>query len=188
MTAQSTLLSIALQSSAQDYLLLFLFLIVAIIFIALFYSWWRGVSDEDLDEIIEADANQTTGPAMIGTQIRADDAAEEEEEAEEETAVIEPVVEAEEEEPAPIEPDDLKKIEGVGPKIAELLNNAGIQTYSQLADTDAEQIKQILADAGARYKLADPTSWPAQAKLAAAADWDALQELQDKLSAGRHVD
>ena len=102
MTAQSTLLSIALQSSAQDYLLLFLFIIVAIIFFTVFYYWWRGVSDEDLDKIIEDDANQTTGPAMIDAQIHADEVAEELEKVEEETAVIEPVAEAEPEEPTPV--------------------------------------------------------------------------------------
>jgi len=213
-TAQSILLSIALQSSSTDYLLLFLFLIVAIIFFAIFYYWWRGVSDEDLDEIKEADANQTSGPATFGEElpVEADivesdvavdeDAHSEEEAADvvEETAVVEPVAEVVEEkheeieavepepEPAPVAPDDLKKIEGVGPKIEELLNNAGIQTYTQLAETDADQLKQILADAGARYQMANPTSWPAQAKLAGAADWDGLTEFQDKLHAGRHVD
>jgi predicted flap endonuclease-1-like 5' DNA nuclease len=214
-TAQSILLSIALQSSSTDYLLLFLFLIVAIIFFAIFYYWWRGVSDEDLAQVIEADAAQTSGPATLGEIAPVESSVSEdvvvEETVEVETAVVEPVdevvVEAEAElveevvveepvaetesiepEPVPVEPDDLKKIEGVGPKIEELLNNAGIQTYAQMAETDADQIKGILADAGSRYQMADPTSWPAQAKLAAGADWDGLTEFQDKLHAGRHVD
>lgn len=211
MTAQSILLSIALQSSSTDYLLVFLFLIVAIIFFAVFYFWWRGVSDEDLDKIIEADANQTSGPATYGEELPVSEAVAVEVASEEaavvevETAVVEPIAEtaveevvlekvvlekvvAVEPEPAPVEPDDLKKIEGVGPKIEELLNNAGILTYAQLADAESDQLKQILADAGSRYQMADPTSWPAQAKFAATADWDGLTELQDKLSSGRHVD
>ncbi len=92
MTAQSILLSIALQSSAQDYLLLFLFLIVAIIFFVIFYSWWRGVSEEDLDKIIEADAKQTSGPATFGEELPVPVQASEEIVAvEAETAVAEPV-------------------------------------------------------------------------------------------------
>ena len=71
-------------------------------------------------------------------------------------------------------------------KIEELLNNAGIQTYGQLADSDVDQLKQILTNAGTRYKLADPISWPGQAKLAVAGDWDSLDALQDQLSAERH--
>jgi len=214
-TLHSILLSIALQSSSTDYLLLFLFLIVAIIFFAIFYYWWRDVSDEDLEKIKEADANQTSGPATYGEELSVerdvaesevsvdeDDTHHEEEvvEVAEETAVVEPVAEVVKEtseeteavepkpEPAPVEPDDLKKIEGVGPKIEELLNNAGIQTYAQLAGSDPDQLKQILADAGSRYQMANPTSWPAQAKLAGAADWDGLTEFQDMLHAGRHVD
>ncbi len=85
MTLQSILLSIALQSSSTDYLLLFLFLIVAIIFFAIFYSWWRDVSDEDLEKIKEADANQTSGPATVGEEMLV-----EEEEVEGETAVSQP--------------------------------------------------------------------------------------------------
>lgn len=220
MTTQSILLTIALQSGSQEYLLLFLFLIVAVIFFAIFYYWWRGVSDEDLAEIKEADANQTTGPAITGeempeyAQAEADAIADRDAllaeqadhtvaevvaEVEVETAVAEPVEEAAETEsnepvvaaepePFSVDPDDLKKIEGIGPKIQELLNNAGIFTFAQLADADVEQIKLILADAGTRYQLADPSSWPTQARLAAAADWDGLNELQDKLSADKHAD
>ena len=209
MTAQSTLLSTPLQSSSQDYLLLILYLIVALSFFALFYYWWRGVSEGDLKKIKMADAQQTTGPAVWGTEMpqyaqseaealadrdtllasQAEQVAaeilEEADEEEGETAVVQSVAAVA---PEPIKPDDLKKIEGIGPKIEQLLNKADIQTYPQLAAADVEQLKQILADAGARYQLADPTTWPAQAKLAAAADWDGLNELQDKLSGGKDVD
>ena len=99
MTAQSILLSIALQSSSTDYLLVFLFLIVAIIFFAVFYFWWRGVSDEDLDKIIEADAAQTSGPATYGEEapvseeVAVEAVSEEAAAVEAETAVAEPVEE-----------------------------------------------------------------------------------------------
>ena len=79
MTIQSIWLSITLQSSTENYLLVFLFLIVALIFFAVFFYWWRSVSDEDLDEIIEADANQTSGPATFGEELSVAAKVEEEE-------------------------------------------------------------------------------------------------------------
>ncbi|MBN1221543.1 MAG: DUF4332 domain-containing protein [Anaerolineae bacterium] len=88
--------------------------------------------------------------------------------------------------PAPVEPDDLTVIEGIGPKISGLLQAAGVTTLAQLAETDVAQIRQILEDAGL-IRLADPTTWPEQAKLAAAGDWQALQKLQDELQGGRRV-
>jgi large subunit ribosomal protein L21 len=86
------------------------------------------------------------------------------------------------------EADDLTKVEGIGPKIAELLNAAGISTYRALSETTPEQIKAILSAAGGRYQTAVPDSWPQQAQLAADGSWDALTELQDKLDGGRYVD
>jgi len=88
--------------------------------------------------------------------------------------------------PPPAPPDPLsEKLEGVGPKIQEILYGAGIKTFAQLAETDVNRLKDILAAAGERYRLADPSSWPAQAKLAAAGDWSGLQTLQDSLKGGR---
>lgn len=81
--------------------------------------------------------------------------------------------------------DDLKKIEGIGPKIAELLNAAGIQTYADLAGTDIEKIKEVLDEAGSRYKMHDPTTWPEQAQMAADGKWDELKELQENLKGGK---
>ena len=81
--------------------------------------------------------------------------------------------------------DDLKKIEGIGPKIAELLVSAGIPTFALLAETEAERIKEILTEAGSRYQMHDPTTWPEQAALAAADKWDELKALQDALDGGK---
>ena len=89
-------------------------------------------------------------------------------------------------EPEPVEPDDLKRIEGIGPKISGVLQSAGIATFAQLAAADVEQLKQILEDADPNLlRLADPTSWPQQAGLAAAGEWDNLASLQDALHGGR---
>jgi len=77
--------------------------------------------------------------------------------------------------------DNLKKIEGIGPKIESLLNEAGISTYTDLKNTDAETLKQLLAQAGSQFRLHNPESWPQQAALAAKGDWDGLNQLQNQL-------
>lgn len=81
--------------------------------------------------------------------------------------------------------DDLTKIEGVGPKIASLLNEAGIVTYEDLSKAKVETLKGILEKAGSRYKMHDPTTWPKQAALAAKGEWDKLEKLQAELKGGR---
>lgn len=63
--------------------------------------------------------------------------------------------------------DDLKKLEGVGPKLAEILNEAGITTYAGLAETSIEKLKEILEAAGSRYASKDPAPWIAEAKTLA---------------------
>lgn len=81
--------------------------------------------------------------------------------------------------------DDLKIVEGVGPKIAELLNAAGINTWSALSETAPERLREILDAAGPNYNIHEPATWPEQARLANAADWDALKTLQAALDGGR---
>ena len=80
---------------------------------------------------------------------------------------------------------DRQIIEGIGPKIASLLNDAGILTFASLASTDVEKIKEILVAAGNRYKMHDPTTWPQQANLAADGKWDELKKWQDELDGGK---
>jgi predicted flap endonuclease-1-like 5' DNA nuclease len=86
---------------------------------------------------------------------------------------------------APIVPDDLKIIEGIGPKIEELYNAAGIFTFKQLIATPVEKLKQILVDAGPRFQMHDPTTWAEQARLADEGKMDELKALQDRLNAGK---
>lgn len=85
----------------------------------------------------------------------------------------------------PAAKDDLKKIEGIGPKIAGLMNDDGINSYQDLASTTVTRLRGILEKAGSRYRIADPTTWPKQAKLAAKKDWDGLKALKDELKGGR---
>ncbi len=83
-------------------------------------------------------------------------------------------------------PDDLTRIEGIGPKISSLLQAAGITTFGQLAWADVNRLREILAGADLAG-LADPSTWPEQAKLAAEGAWDKLEALQDELKGGREV-
>jgi predicted flap endonuclease-1-like 5' DNA nuclease len=85
----------------------------------------------------------------------------------------------------PPQPDDLQRIEGIGPKISAVLQTAGIATFAQLAATDVSRLQQVLVEK--RWTFADPATWPEQAGLAAAGDWQALEVLQGELKAGRRV-
>ena len=82
---------------------------------------------------------------------------------------------------ATVKVDDLKKIEGIGPKIAETLVAAGIATYADLAKAKPAKIAEIIADVRGNHV---PDTWPQQAQLAADGKWDELKELQDKLDGG----
>ncbi len=88
---------------------------------------------------------------------------------------------------APVAADDLEKIEGIGPKIAEVLTEAGIATFAQLAEAAPEQIREILDNAGSQFAAHDPATWPKQAELAAAGKWDELKAWQDELLGGREA-
>ena len=80
--------------------------------------------------------------------------------------------------------DDLEIIEGIGPKIAELFNKAGIHMFWELEQTPVARMQEILDAAGPNYKLAVPASWAQQSGLAAANRWAELRKLQDELNAG----
>ena len=77
--------------------------------------------------------------------------------------------------------DDLKKIEGIGPKIAETLVAAGMVTFADLAKAKPAKIAEIIADVRGNHVT---DTWPKQAKLAADGNWDELKELQDRLDGG----
>lgn len=83
-------------------------------------------------------------------------------------------------------PNDLKVVEGIGPKIEGLLKAAGIDTWSDLAAAKLDKLQGILDAAGDRYRLADPSTWAKQAGLAAEGKWDELKQYQDFLSGGKN--
>jgi predicted flap endonuclease-1-like 5' DNA nuclease len=85
---------------------------------------------------------------------------------------------------ASAEHDDLTRIEGIGPEIARTLQEADITTFDALGTTSVDKLAAIL-EQNPRLRLADPTSWPQQAILAAVGDWDELEKLQAELKGGR---
>jgi len=88
---------------------------------------------------------------------------------------------------ADVKPDDLTKIEGIGPKIKGLLIEGGIPTFAALAAAPVEKVKGILNDAGPRYKMHNPTTWGQQAQMAADGKWDELKKWQDESDGGKPI-
>ena len=80
--------------------------------------------------------------------------------------------------------DDLTKIEGIGPKAAEALSNAGVATFADLAKKTPEEIRTILDEAEGRFGALKPDTWPKQAQLAADDKWDELKKWQDEMDGG----
>lgn len=83
--------------------------------------------------------------------------------------------------------DDLTKVEGIGPKAAEAFNNAGINSYAELAAKSADELKAILDEAEGNFAAMDPGTWPEQAQMAADGKWDELQKWQDELDGGKEA-
>ena len=84
-----------------------------------------------------------------------------------------------------IKQDDLKMVEGIGPKIEGLLHAAGIMTWEDLANAAEADVQKILDDAGPRYRMHQPKTWAKQARMAADAQWEELEKYQDWLDGGR---
>jgi predicted flap endonuclease-1-like 5' DNA nuclease len=82
------------------------------------------------------------------------------------------------------EKDNLQLLEGIGPKIAEALNKAGVMTFAQLASMEPPALEKIVRDAGVRM-VGHGETWPQQARLAADGKFDELKALQAQLSSGR---
>jgi hypothetical protein len=79
--------------------------------------------------------------------------------------------------------DDLKRIEGIGPKVEKVLNAAGITTFDTLARANGAEVKQLLNSAG--LQMMNPEGWMEQAELAAKGDWKGVERLQNELKGGR---
>lgn len=84
-----------------------------------------------------------------------------------------------------VKENDLKVVEGIGPKIEELFNASGILTWKSLSETSVEKCNSILESAGERFVIHNPTTWPRQAQLAYEGKWKDLKEWQDVLDGGK---
>lgn len=155
--------------SKESWLLLIVVLIVLAIIV---WWWWKR--------------RPTTTPAMSTRDMQAPKLV-----SDTKAAPLTPVAEAHplplttDSTTATIHPDDLTIVEGIGPKIASLLQAAGIETFTQLSVTDTARLDEILK--AARLQFSDPTTWPQQAALAAAGKMDDLKVLQDSLKGGRQA-
>jgi large subunit ribosomal protein L27 len=86
-----------------------------------------------------------------------------------------------------INQDDLKMIEGIGPKIESLLIEAGVSTWANLAVAPIDKLQAVLDEAGSRYKMHDPTTWSKQAQLAVDGQWQELLDYQEVLKGGKEA-
>lgn len=82
-----------------------------------------------------------------------------------------------------VTPDDLTRLEGIGPKVARILNEVGITTFAGLAAANPTDLQRSLSESGLQMMNAE--GWIEQAALAANGDWDGLKKLQADLRGGR---
>ena len=86
-----------------------------------------------------------------------------------------------------IKQDDLKIVEGIGPKIEELFKTSGILTWKALGESSVDRLREILSKAGEKYQIHDPGTWPRQSKMAYEGKWQELKDWQNTLDGGREV-
>lgn len=89
--------------------------------------------------------------------------------------------------PEVVTPDDLKVIEGIGPALEKLLNTKGIFTYAQMAAEKTANLEKILDEAGPRFRVHVPETWPEQARLLKEGKMAEFKVLTEKLKGGRRV-
>lgn len=84
-----------------------------------------------------------------------------------------------------IKQDDLKVVEGIGPKIEGLFHSFDIKTWKALSDVSVAKCQEVLNSGGDRYRIHDPSSWPMQAKMCYEGKWEDLKKWQDKHKHGK---
>ncbi len=139
-------------------------------------------------ELVEAELTPKVKKAKAEPEAAAPAEITEDDVVEEVAAEETPAEEAEE--AAADEPDDLTKIEGVGPKFAEAFAAVGVGTFAALAEKSVDELKELL-EANEDYaslagRIGD--TWPKQAAMAAAGKWDELKAWQDELDGGVEKD
>jgi nucleotidyltransferase/DNA polymerase involved in DNA repair len=82
--------------------------------------------------------------------------------------------------------DDFSYLTGIGKKVSSILRLAGIETFSKLAATDVDRIREILEEVNpSLLNITDPTTWPEQARLAATGDWATLSALEESIKSSK---
>jgi predicted flap endonuclease-1-like 5' DNA nuclease len=81
---------------------------------------------------------------------------------------------------------DLEIIEGIGPRIKELLRQNGIHTFTDLANQTTSGLQEILKRGGSDFSTADPSTWIEQAVLCKDGKWEAFKRFTDNLIGGVH--
>ncbi|UJH66031.1 hypothetical protein [Allomuricauda sp. SCSIO 65647] len=84
-----------------------------------------------------------------------------------------------------VKQDDLKIVEGIGPKIEQLFHSFDIKTWKALSEASVAKCQEVLDSGGDRYRIHDPSSWPMQAKMAYQGRWKGLIKWQDEHKAGK---
>lgn len=84
-----------------------------------------------------------------------------------------------------IRQDDLKIVDGIGPKIESLFHNFDIKTWKALSEISVARCQEVLDSGGDRYKVHDPASWPMQARMAYEGKWQELVRWQKKHGHGK---
>lgn len=84
-----------------------------------------------------------------------------------------------------IKENDLKIVEGIGPKIEALFNASGITTWRELSETSTEKLQSILDAGGENYAIHNPSTWARQALLAYQGKWQELKDWQEGLLGGK---
>lgn len=171
----------ALQANSDGTLMwYFLIVLIVLLLLLLFWYWWHpSESDDQRGADLKTDASVSAGQGM--TAVSDADV----------TSLSTPATASVADKPAvtamataatDTKPDDLTRIEGIGPKISGILHEASIHTFAQLAATEVSTLQTTLEG---KVRIFFPDTWPEQAALAAKGDWDALKVLQDTFKAGR---
>jgi len=83
-----------------------------------------------------------------------------------------------------IKVDDLTVVVGIGPAVQRLCEGVAIRTWWDLANTSIDDLKAMLGDAGPRFGMHDPTTWPLQARLLAEGRWAEFHAIEARVAAG----
>ena len=81
--------------------------------------------------------------------------------------------------------EDLVIVEGIGPKIAELLKRNGVMTLIDLSRASPKALSMILKNAGPRFEMHSPLFWPEQARLLSEGKFTEFEKLKDALRSGK---